>query len=124
VGNHPRLTNAASALAATQDGRPYVVVLAFILIDAEDFARRRHRHWVAAIGGAQHPTPPPEEGVGLIRRIQHPGEEGGRPGLLHTRQEGDVGLLAGVKKVPGALAPPSSKKARRLTEDAALQLEY
>jgi hypothetical protein len=50
--------NADAELSAAQDGWPTIVVLVFFLVDAEDPARRRHRHRVTA-SGAQHPTPSP-----------------------------------------------------------------
>jgi hypothetical protein len=52
--------NADAALAAAQDGRPCVALLAFVFIDA----MQRHRHRVAAIGA--HPSPSPEEGAEII----------------------------------------------------------
>jgi hypothetical protein len=48
--------NADAELSAAQDGRPTIVVLMFFVSDAEDSARRQHRHRVAA-SGAQHPSP-------------------------------------------------------------------
>jgi hypothetical protein len=46
--------------------------------------------------------------------------------LTHVKNESNVTLisLARAKKEPGTPTPPSLKKALRLTEDAALHLEY
>jgi hypothetical protein len=69
----------------------------------------------------------PKKEPGSSGASSAPGEGGQLAGLLHTHQEGamrDARILARVKKEPGAPTPPSSKKARHLTEDDALQLEY
>jgi hypothetical protein len=73
-------------------------------------------------------------------RLLRPKKESGSSGASSARVKKEAGLLASftrikkepvmttcslarVKKEPSKPAPPSSKKARHLAEDAALQLE-
>jgi hypothetical protein len=95
-GQQPAAYNADAELDAAQDGWPVVVVLTFFLVNAEDFARRG-----ISIGAPQ--TAP-------ITRLLRPKK---KPGVM-------PGSLSRVKKEPDTPAPPSSKKAHRLAEDAAL----
>jgi hypothetical protein len=62
-GQLPAADNADAALAAAQDGRPGVLLLAFIFVDAV----QRHHHRVAAIGA--HSSPLPKEGAGIIQHV-------------------------------------------------------
>jgi hypothetical protein len=61
-------------------------------------------------------------------RLLRPKKEAGSSGASSTRVKKEPGVtpasFAHVKKENNAPAPPSTKKARRLGEDVARQLEY
>jgi hypothetical protein len=70
--------------------------------------------------------PKKESGSSGVSSARVKKEPGTPASFTRVKKEPDVtpGSLAHVKKEPGAPAPPSLKKACRLVEDAALQLEY